>query len=126
MKILRAERMKVKLGQHWESPALHILLTQEDDVVVARCLDFTVSSHGKGEKEALVSLADALREYILTAVENRSVDTIFDPAHGKYWRMYDEAEARKSMKAIEESLQKSLASLKGETIAESTLEICHA
>lgn len=126
MKTLKAERMKVKLGQYWESPVLHILMTHEDDVVVARCLDFTVSSHGKDEQEALASLAEALREYILTAVENRSVDTIFDPAHGKYWRMYDEAEARKSMKAIEESLQRSLASLKGEAIVESTLEISNA
>jgi hypothetical protein len=126
MKTLRAERMKIKLGAHWESPALHILLTQEDGVVVARCLDFTVSSHGKDEKDALVSLADAIREYLLTAVENRAVESIYDPAHGKYWRMYDEAETRKSMKTLEESLLKSLSSLKGDNLLESTLEISNA
>ena len=126
MKTLRAERMKIKLGDHWESPALHILLTQEDDVVVARCLDFTVSSHGKDDKEALMSLADAIREYIATAVETRAFDTIFDPAHGKYWRMYDETEARKSMKTLQRSLKKSFTSLKSESLRDSTLEICYA
>jgi hypothetical protein len=126
MKTLKAERMKIKLGDHWESPPLHILLTQEDDVIVARCLDFTVSSHGKAETEALNSLADAIREYILTAVENQAVESIYDPAHGKYWRMYDEAETRKSMKSLEKSLLKSLSSLKGDNIVESRLEISNA
>ena len=126
MKTLRAERMKIKLSDHWESPPLHILLTQEDDVIVARCLDFTVSSHGKDENEALNSLADAIREYILTAVENRALGSIYDPAHGKYWRMYEEQTTRKSMKTLERSLQRSLASLKCENITHSTLEICHA
>jgi hypothetical protein len=126
MKTLRAERMKIKLGNQWESPVLHILLTHEDDVVVARCLDFTVSSHGQDEKEALMSLADAIREYIATAVETRAFDTIFDPAHGKYWRMFDEAEARKSMKTLQRSLKKSFPSLKSESLRDSTLEICYA
>lgn len=126
MKTLRAERMKIKLGDHWESPALHVLLTQEDDVVVARCLDFTVSSHGKDDKEALMSLADAIREYIATAVETRAYDTIFDPAHGKYWRMYDEAEARKAMKTLQRTLKKSFTSLKSENVRDSPLEICYA
>jgi len=84
------------LGDHWESPPLHILLTQEDDVIAARCLDFTVSSHGEDETEALNSWADAIREYILTAVENQSVESIYDPAHGKCWRMYDGAKTKKS------------------------------
>jgi predicted RNase H-like HicB family nuclease len=126
MKPLKAERMKIKLGDHWESPPLHILLTKEDDVIVARCLDFTVSSHGKDETEALNSLAEAIREYILTALENQAVESVYDPAHGKYWRMYNEAETKKSMKTLEKSLLKSLSSLKGDGLLESTLEISNA
>ena len=68
---------------------MHVLITKEDEVYVARCLDFTVSSHGNDEKEALESLADSIKEYVLTAVENEAIDTIYDPAHSKYWRMYN-------------------------------------
>ena len=32
---------------------LHILLTEEDSVIVARCLDFSVSSHGENVYEFL-------------------------------------------------------------------------
>jgi hypothetical protein len=37
------------------------LLTDEDDVIVARCLDFTVSSHGEDDNDALNSLAESVR-----------------------------------------------------------------
>ena len=97
MKRMKALRIKITVGKLWESPILHILLTTGDDVIVARCLDFTVSSHCKDEKDALISLADSVKEYILTAVENNVIDTIFDPAHGKYWRVYNELEAKHSI-----------------------------
>jgi hypothetical protein len=96
MKGLRAYRIEIKVGKLWESPPLHILLTKEDEVVVARCLDFTVSSHGNDEKTALKSLADSVKEYVLTAVENDAVDIVYDPANGKYWRLYNELESRQS------------------------------
>ncbi|MDY7036484.1 MAG: hypothetical protein SV375_10050 [Thermodesulfobacteriota bacterium] len=54
MKRMKALRMKITVGKLWESPILHILLTKEDDVIVARCLDFTVYSHCKDEKDALI------------------------------------------------------------------------
>jgi hypothetical protein len=44
MKAIKAIRAKFKVNDLWESPALHILLTREDNVIVARCLDFTVAS----------------------------------------------------------------------------------
>ena len=75
----------------WESPPLHILLTREDDVIVARCLDLTVSSHGNDESDALNSLTEAVKEAILSAIENNVIEEIYDPAHSKYWRMFNEA-----------------------------------
>ena len=111
MKSLKAERIKIKIGDVWESPELHVLLTQENDVVVARCLEFTVSSHGTGAKDALNSLAKAIKEYILTAVEKDAINTIFDPAHGKYWRMFNEQETKHSVGKIKRSLKKSLRSI---------------
>ena len=126
MKGMRAYRIKIKVGNLWESPILHILLTKEDDVIIARCLDFTVSSHGKDEKEALESLADSIKEYILTAVENNSIDTIFDPAHSKYWRMYNELEAKQSSNNLKRTLKRSFKSVSNENIQKSTAEISYA
>jgi len=126
MKGIRGDRIKIKVGSLWKSPMLHILLTKEDDVVVARCLDFTVSSHGKDEKDALKSLADSVKEYVLTAVENNAIDTIFDPAHSKYWRMYNELEAKQSIAKLKRSLKKSFESASDENIQKSNAEINYA
>ena len=123
---MRAHRIKIKVGNLWESPILHILLTKEDDVIVSRCLDFTVSSHGKDEREALKSLAECIKEYVLTAVENDAIDTIFDPAHSKYWRMYNELETKQSNSNLKRTLKQSLKSISNESIQKSTAEISYA
>ena len=126
MKSLKAERIRIKIGDLWESPSLHVLLTEEDDVIVARCLDFTVSSHGENQKIALKSLADSIKEYVLTALENKATKTIFDPAHGKYWRMYNELEAKQVMSDLKRSLAESISSLPQERIKQSVTEISYA
>lgn len=126
MKGMKAKRIRFKIGRLWESPALHILLTKENDVVVARCLDFTVSCHGKDEKDALQALADCIKEYVLTAVENDAIDTIFDPAHGKYWRMYNELETKQAARGMRMSIKKSLASVSNDNLQQSTAEINYA
>jgi len=126
MKGMKAKRIKFKIGSLWESPALHILLTKENDVIVARCLDFTVSSHGKDEKAVLKALADSIKEYVLTAVENDAINTIFDPAHGKYWRLYNELEAKQSSRSLKMSIKKSLVSIPNDNLQQSTAEINYA
>ena len=126
MKGMKAKRIRFKIGSLWESPPLHILLTKDNDVVVARCLDFTVSSHGKDEKDALKALADSIKEYVLTAVENDAINTIFDPAHGKYWRLYNELEAKQSSRSLKMSIKKSLMSIPNDNLQQSTTEINYA
>ena len=126
MKGMKAKRIRFKIGSLWESPTLHILLTKENDVIVARCLDFTVSSHGKDEKAALKALADSIKEYVLTAVENDAINTIFDPAHGKYWRLYNELEAKQSSRSLKMSIKKSLMSIPNDNLQQSTTEINYA
>ena len=126
MKGKRADRIKIKVGNLWESPILHILITDEDDVTVARCLDFTISSHGEDERKALNALAESIKEYILTAVENDAVDNIFDPAHGKYWRMYNELETKQLKRHLKRSLKKTLRSVSSANIAEFSTEIHYA
>ena len=123
---MKAKRIRFKIGSLWESPTLHILLTKENDVIVARCLDFTVSSHGKDEKDALKALADSIKEYVLTAVENDAINTIFDPAHGKYWRLYNELEAKQSSRSLKMSIKKSLMSIPNDNLQQSTTEINYA
>ncbi len=123
MKGLKAHRIKIRFENIWESPLLHILLTKEEDVVVARCLDFTVSSHGINEEDALNSLAGSIKEYVVTAVENDAIDTVDDPAHSKYWRMYNDLEAKHSIGIIKKSLKKSLLSVPIEKINRSMAEI---
>jgi hypothetical protein len=85
----------------------------------------TVSSHGEDEKEAFKALADSVKEYILTAVENDAINTVFDPAHGKYWRMYNELETRQSKIQMKRSLVKSFKSFSYENIRKSIAEINH-
>ncbi len=126
MKSLKAERIRIKIGDIWKSPELHVLLTEENDVVVARCLDFRVSSHGKDVKDALNSLAESIKEYILTAIENDAINTIFDPAHGRYWRMFNEQETKLSVEKMKRSLRKSLSSISYKSIERSPAEIIHA
>ena len=94
MKAIKAVRAKFKVNDLWESPALHILLTREDNVIVARCLDFTVASHGNDEREAINAITGAVKEYISSALENNVINAIFDPAHGRCWRMFNELEAK--------------------------------
>lgn len=110
MKGLRAQRICIKIGTLWESPFLHILLTEEDQVIVARCLDFRVSSHGEDEHDALQALAEVIKEYILTAIENGAFETIIDPAHGKYWRMFNELEVKQSMSNVTKSFKQDISS----------------
>ena len=126
MKGMKAKRIKFKIGSLWESPALNILLTKENDVIVARCLDFTVSSHGKNDKDALKALADSIKEYVLTAVENDAINTLFDPAHGKYWRLYNELEAKQSSRILKMSIEKSLMSIPNDNLQQLTTEINYA
>jgi len=126
MKGMKAKRIIFKIGGLWESPILRILLTKENDVIVARCLDFTISSHGKDEKAALEALADSIKEYVLTAVENDAINTIYDPAHGKYWRMYNELETKQSSRSLKMSIKKSLTSATNDNLQRSTVEINYA
>jgi hypothetical protein len=121
MKVKKAIRAKFKVNKLWESPPLHILLTREDDVIVARCLDLTVSSHGNDESDAINSLTEAVKETILSAIENNVIGEIYDPAHSKYWRMFNEAEAQ-----LQKTLKKSVSEILENKLAHTTVEISHA
>ena len=126
MKDKKAIRAKFKINNLWESPPLHILLTREDDVIVARCLDLTVSSHGNDERDAINSLTEAVKETILSAIENNVIGEIYDPAHSKYWRMFNEAEAKQINSQLKKTLKKSVSEILEKKLAHSTVEISHA
>ena len=126
MKDKKAMRIKFKVDNFWESPPMHILLTREDDVIVARCLDLTVSSHGNDEKDAINSLSEAVKEAILSAIENNVIGRIFDPAHSKYWRMFNEAEAQQVNSQLTKTLRKSGFEILENKLPHSSVEISYA
>ena len=126
MKAIKAVRAKFKVNDLWESPALHILLTREDNVIVARCLDFTVASHGNDEREAINAITGAVKEYTLSALENNVINAIFDPTHGRYWRMFNELEAKQVNTQLKRSLKKSVSAILQNESTRSTIEISHA
>lgn len=126
MKAFKALRVKMRIGKLWISPDLHVLLTKEDDVFVGRCLDFTVSSHGKSEMDSLKSLAEAIKEYILTAIENSNIDNLYDPAHNKYWRMFNELEVKLLHKNFKKSLSKSALMESSEKFKKQKVDLIYA
>ncbi|GAX61249.1 hypothetical protein SCALIN_C20_0026 [Candidatus Scalindua japonica] len=126
MKTLKALRIKIKIGELWVSPELHVLLTREDNLYVTRCLDFTVSSHGQNETDALKSLAESIKEYILTAIENSNTANIYDPAHNMYWRMFNEQETKQLNKSFKRSLSKSIIMESPKKFEQLTAEVTYA
>ena len=69
---------------------LHTLLTDEDHVIVARCLDFSVSSHGDDEQDTLASLSDSVTDYLDYAIRRGAFDEIIDPAEEIFWNIFRE------------------------------------
>lgn len=91
MKPLRA--MKCYISK--ELPPLHMLFTEEDGVVVVRCLDFSISSHGGTIEEATESINTALIDYIKYGTKEGDIEDLFDPDLKEYWEIYQELEIEK-------------------------------
>ena len=89
--------LKALIGTIKELPELylHILLTEEDNVIVARCLDFSVSSHGDDEKDALLSLNDSIRDYMDYAIKGEAFNEIIDPEEERFWQIFRELELQR-------------------------------
>lgn len=91
MKPIRA--MKCYISE--DLPPLHMLFTEEEGVVVVRCLDFSISSHGEDIPDAIESINSALIDYIKHGIERGDVESIFDPELKMYWDWYKELEIEK-------------------------------
>lgn len=81
---------------------LHILLTEEDDVFVARCLDFSVSSHGESEEDALVALSDSIKDYLEYALKRGVLNETIDPEDDVLWEIYRKLELQNESLSIKE------------------------
>ena len=81
---------------------LHILLTEEDDVIVARCLDFSVSSHGGSEEDALAALSDSIKDYLDYALKRGALNEIIDPEEDMLWEIYRKLELQNESLSIKE------------------------
>ncbi|MCI0494162.1 hypothetical protein L0Z72_04075 [candidate division KSB1 bacterium] len=89
-----------------ELPPLHLLFTEEDNVIVVRCLDFSISSHGETINEALESMNSSLVDYIKYNMENGNIDSLFDPDLKEYWGMYRELELKQEKERFKEHFEK--------------------
>jgi predicted RNase H-like HicB family nuclease len=87
-------------------PPLHILFTKEDGVVVSRCLDFSISSHGEDIEEAKEAIGEAIVEYLEHAIENDAFDELFDPDLEIYWKLYRELELKLEAEEFKKNLEK--------------------
>ncbi len=85
---------------------LHILLTDEDNVVVARCLDFSVASHGDNEQDALLALSDSIKDYLEHALSINSMENIIDPDDKIYWSMYRQFELYEQKEILKENVDR--------------------
>ncbi len=102
MKPIKAEKCYISN----ELPALHMLLTEEDGVIVIRCLDFSISSHGDTIEEARQSMSSTLMDYLKYAIENNSRDNLFDPDLKEYWDMYQSLEIETEKDLFQASFDK--------------------
>jgi len=109
MKPIRAEKCYISD----KLPPLHILLTEEDAVIVIRCLDFSISSHGDTIKEARESMNSTLMDYLKHAIENNSLDNLFDSDLKEYWDMYHQLE----IEAEKHIFQANVDKIKGEILS---------
>jgi hypothetical protein len=57
------------------------------------------------------AITGAVNEYILSALENDIINAIYDPAHSRYWRMFNELEARQVNMQLKRSLKKSVSAI---------------
>ena len=104
---LKAIRCKLRLDDTWESPPLHILVTAEEDIIVARCLDFTVASHGDTAEEAVESLKEMLSDYVRYYFERGEPERLVRPDDDEYWQLYNRLEI-----AVEQRKLRRMKSLK--------------
>ncbi len=109
MKPIRAEKCYIS---NKVSP-LHILLTEEDSVIVIRCLDFSISSHGDTIEEARQSMNSILMDYLKYAIENNSLDNLFDSDLKEYWDIYQKLE----IEAEKHIFQANFDKIKGDIIS---------
>lgn len=88
-----------------DAAPLHLLVTKEDGVIVVRCLDFSISSHGNTVEEAIESINSAMIDYIQHGIEKGDIDSLFDPDLKEYWELYRELEIEDERKSFRDRIK---------------------
>jgi hypothetical protein len=104
---MEAKPLKTLIGtiKHFPELYLHILLTEEDGLIVARCLDFSVSSHGENEADALASLSESVKDYMDYAVGRGAFDEIIDPDDENLWNVFWKQKLKEQSAIIEKNVR---------------------
>ncbi len=78
-------------------------MSRADHISTFRCLDFSVSSHGENEEDALDSLSDSIKDYLDYALKHDALNEIIDPEEDKFWEIYRKLELQSEALSIKES-----------------------
>ena len=63
---------------------------------------------------------------LITALENNAINTIYDPAHSKYWRMFNEMEAKQISANLRGTLKKSVSAILEKKSIHSSIDVRYA
>jgi len=69
---------------------IRVVLYQEDGRWIAHCLEFDLLGDGATQEDALQCLKGAIQTQIDAVVDHDSLESLYFPAEGKYFRMYAE------------------------------------
>ena len=72
---------------------------------MSRCLDFSVSSNGEDEEDALASLTESIKDYLNYALEQKAFSEIIDPEDDKLWEMYRKLELQNESLSFQEKAE---------------------
>lgn len=105
---LKAIRCRLRLDHTWESPPLHILVTAEEGLTVASCLDFTVATHGDTIDEALEDLKAMLAEHVRDYIDRGIPEKLIRPDAEEYRKLFYKLELQSQRRLLYRMKPKSL------------------
>ncbi|MFZ4441433.1 MAG: hypothetical protein ACOYOS_23730 [Syntrophales bacterium] len=76
-----------------------------------------------GDSCALAKSTKYDQDFTFIMVDDKAWDILYDPAQNKYWRMFNDLEARTNVAYLKKSLNKSLKFFTGDTSREIRTEI---
>lgn len=68
--------------------SFNVLMTKEDDLYIAHCLELDIIATAKSETKAIKDLGDLIIAQTSFAFNNDNQEFLYRPAPSKYWNAY--------------------------------------